>query len=363
MPAIELEKKESLINLTTAAKVDAQSVEIRQKAAYILNRNYEEYNEHTNSKKTFIGLKLNEVSYSSLSMGAGEQRVFKILETIYKAPDYSLIIIDEIDLTLHTEALNKLIDILTERSERKKLQIIFTSHREELVKRDDLNIRHILQTPTKTLCFNKTNPDCITRLTGRPTREIEIFVEDDLGEAISRKVTEELFIHRHCSIKRFGAATNSFSLAMAMNLKGEPTENIGVFLDGDVYRTHEEKIAGIRSVYSGNEADADQRRLNAISCIYQFDLPGGMQPEAYINSSIRKLNDKSEIVNVALGINGVRDKHEYVQRILEILGYQKDHGLSKVIDKLSETPEWITYTQPLRDWLRLKIAALHIVPN
>ena len=46
-------------------------------------------------------------------MGAGEQRVIKILQTAYSAYQYSLILIDEIDLLLHVDAFRKLIQTLS----------------------------------------------------------------------------------------------------------------------------------------------------------------------------------------------------------------------------------------------------------
>ncbi|CAH0174247.1 hypothetical protein SRABI27_01096 [Pedobacter sp. Bi27] len=361
VPAIELERREALINLTTAALNDAISMEIRTQAGYILSRNYAEYNQHANANKRYIGLKHNNISYSSLSMGAGEQRVFKILETVFRAPAYSMVIIDEIDLTLHTDALNRLIDVLNTRANNKNLQIIFTSHREELTKREDINIRHIFQTGTNTLCFNATNPDCISRLTGVQQRPIEIFVEDDMAEAITRKVAEELGIVRHCSIKRFGAAINAFPLAMGMNLKEtENMDNISIFLDGDVYVTDAEKEARMAAIYSGTEADAVAKRIAALSCVRQFALPNGQSPEAFINNAIREIDDNSEIVNAALGINAPLNKHDYVSKIVEVLGYPKPLGLSNVVNKLSTSPYWAAYSLPIRQWLQQRISVLHL---
>ncbi|MCX2450064.1 AAA family ATPase [Pedobacter sp. PLR] len=360
VPAIELERRESIISLTTALLNDALSILIRDRAGYIMNRDYQEYNQHTTTNKQYIGLRHNNISYSSLSMGAGEQRIFKILDTIFRAQPYSLIIIDEIDLTLHTDALNRLIDVLKTRATEKNLQIVFTSHREELAKRIDINIRHIFQTGTNTLCFNATNPDCISRLTGIQQRPIDLFVEDDLAEAITRKVVEELRIVRHCSIKRIGAAVNSFPLAMGMHLKGENIDNISVFIDGDIYTTHAEKITQMAKVYSGTEPTAVQRRNEAISCIRQFDLPEGTAPETFINNSIRALNDGSEIVDAAIAINAVLDKHHYVSTIVERLGYPKQLGLAKVVETFSGTAEWTNYTLPLRTWLESRIIALNM---
>jgi ABC-type lipoprotein export system ATPase subunit len=363
VPEIELEKSESLIRLTTANLTDALSTTIRQNAEIVLNRQYSEYNSHNYNarNKKFIGVRHNNISYSSLSMGAGEQRTFKILDTVFRAENYSLIIIDEIDLTLHTEALNRLIEIIVARASAKNLQIVFTSHREEITQRMDINIRHIHQIGTHTICFNETNPDCISRLTGNQIRPLEIFVEDDLAEVTVQKVIEELQIRRHCSIKRYGAIDNSFSLATGMFLKGENLANILILLDGDNYRTGPERMTQMKKYFSGTEATAIQNRETALACIKQLVLHAGIPPEVFINTAIRQLADNTEVTNAALSINAATDKHDFVNRIVTTLGYQdKTQGLIKVIDKLATTTEWTTYTQELRDWLNERITTLSL---
>ncbi|WP_244596219.1 AAA family ATPase [Escherichia coli] len=77
-----------------------------------------------------IGVESEGLAYSSLSMNTGEQKIFLILETILKADKNALILIDELDLLLHDEALKKLIDVISTHAEDKNKQIIFTTHRE-----------------------------------------------------------------------------------------------------------------------------------------------------------------------------------------------------------------------------------------
>ena len=45
-----------------------------------------------------------------------------------RAPNSGLILIDEIDLLLHQDALFRLLEKLNERAQEKNLQIIFTTH-------------------------------------------------------------------------------------------------------------------------------------------------------------------------------------------------------------------------------------------
>lgn len=77
-----------------------------------------------------IGVESEGLAYSSLSMSAGEQKIFLILETILKEDKNALILIDELDLLLHDEALKKLIAVISTHAEDKNKQIIFTTHRE-----------------------------------------------------------------------------------------------------------------------------------------------------------------------------------------------------------------------------------------
>jgi len=147
---------------------------------------------------------------------------------------------------------------------------------------------------------------------------------------------------------------------MGIYLKEEPLDNIGIFLDGDVYTTQPEKEERMRVIFSGNEEVIVHRRQAALSSIRQFNLPLGTSPETYINNSIREINDGSEIVEAARGINEVRDKHDYVDQIVHALGYPNQQGLAKVVDTLSVTPDWQPYTQPLRDWLVARTAALNL---
>ena len=95
-------------------------------------------------------------------MSAGEQKVFHILNIVFNAPKYSLVLIDELDLLLHDKAMTSLVKVIHERATSQNLQIIFTTHRESIVSLSKIvNIRHLFTTSLKTLCFNETKPDAI----------------------------------------------------------------------------------------------------------------------------------------------------------------------------------------------------------
>lgn len=84
--------------------------EILTAASQIMNIPYTGYTLGRCGNKSYRQVQTNELRYYSLTMGAGEQRLFAILEHLYRMPAYSLLLIDELDLTLHTSAVQRLID-------------------------------------------------------------------------------------------------------------------------------------------------------------------------------------------------------------------------------------------------------------
>ncbi|NJK48538.1 ATP-binding protein [Candidatus Gracilibacteria bacterium] len=297
-------------------------------------------------------------------MSAGEQKVFLLLETIFKADEYSLILIDEIDLLLHNIALENLIKIISERAKKKNLQIVFTTDRESLIELSDfLNIRHIvnkidkINQTEKTFCFNETKPDAIHRLTGKQEREIEIFVEDDLAVAIIEKIASDLKIKKYVDIKKFGAASNCFTTIAGLLISGENCQNKLFFLDGDVHNTDEEKQKQIKKKLTGNGQQIEDLQNQAFQQITQFNLPEKTKPEEYLHKLLVQINNlESEIIEVAHSINTVDNSHKYISDIINRLNYDKSVGPTKIIDIISTLPEWQNYVSDILNWLKKRVS-------
>ena len=361
VPLIEAEKRNVKINYSTKNVSEDIFTKILEKASYCLNQTYTAYNIHDSGKgKKFIGVEANGIRYSALSMSAGEQKIFLLLEKVFRAAKNSLILIDELDLLLHDLAMKNLITIISERAIERNLQVIFTTHRESVIEMSDLiNIRHIVSTSKKTLCFDETRPDAINRLTGNQAKLIEVFVEDDLAVAIVKKVASQLGISRHVSIQRFGSAINCFTVLAGLRLRGESCENSMFVLDGDIYKTQEEHKERLNNVLTGNNEYAKSLRESSLAKIKCLNLPGNTKPEKYIHSIIIGLedtgdNERNEIIEIAKQIIAVDNSHNFVDDVITRLGLSRDVGLSKIIDLISSTQEWTNYVSHINDWLTLK---------
>ena len=286
VPMIESEKRQARINYATKNITEAVILKILDKASYVLDRRYTSFNLHNaQGRKEFIGVGVEGIQYSALSMSAGEQKVFYVLEKVFRVPNYSLILFDELDLLLHEKALRRLVEVLKERADSKNLQIVFTTHRESLVEFEgNINIRHLFTGPQQSYCFEGTKPDAINRLTGDQPKPIELFVEDHLAIAIVRIVLGQLKANKFVVVSRFGAATNCFTLAGGILLRGGDSKNLAFVLDGDIYCSDNEIETQVKRAITGHGDKMDALRQTAQSLILKFGLPDGQQPERYIHS-------------------------------------------------------------------------------
>jgi AAA15 family ATPase/GTPase len=360
VPKIEEEKRHSFIRYSTTTLDDDTSRLIKDKAGYVMNRDYYSYNLHSDSRGNYIGVEYNEERYSSLSMSAGEQRVFKILSEVFNAPKNALILIDEIDLLLHVLALKKFIKVLFQRAEEKNLQIIFTTHSIDILNESAIvNIRHLYNTPEKTICLTDTKPDTIYRITGQSSRPIELFVEDDLAQTIVNQIIESMNLSKYVNVSRYGAAQNCFTTAAGMMLSNKLTRDSLFILDGDRYSTTKEKNERIKNVLTGTSHESQQMRENILNHIVQFNIPEGYAPEAYIHTLINELKINNEIVDTAKEIQNVENTHKYVDEIIERIGYKnKEVGLSKIIDIVSMHESWEDFISPIKSWLITRVNQL-----
>ena len=362
VPVIETETQHSRIRFNTTILTDQISNRVRDIAGIVMNKTYTAYNTHrVNARKNYVGVTTDGVNYSSLTMGAGEQRIFYILSEIISAPNYGLIIIDEIDLLLHQDALHKLLREINTIAVNKNLQIIFTTHAQSILNLDYIGFRHLYQTPIKTLCFNQTKPDALHRLTGTQVRPLEIFVEDDLAHSLIKKVCAEEGLSKYVSINKFGAAINCFTSVCGAILNNlENFDNMLFVLDGDEYSTEPQKREKIGRVLTGTAEADDVRRQSAYEKITQLIIPDGQSPEEYFHTLICDLDDAIlnpeylEIVTVARQIQNPGNNHYFLNDIITRMDWNQIVGLTKLVDILSLSASWNNIKINVKSWLDAK---------
>ncbi|MBK7811298.1 MAG: AAA family ATPase [Saprospiraceae bacterium] len=362
VPAIESETQVTRIQFNTTPLNDALSLQILNLGGRVMNRNYTDMSNHTTaSSKRYLGLSFDGIDYSSLNMGAGEQRILLILSQILNTPNYGLILIDEIDLLLHEDALKRLLEVLKEIALEKHLQIIFTTHNHNILKVNDIEYRHIQQTAAKTICHIDSNPEALYRLTGVQIKPYELFVEDDLTKFISKQVAHNMGLGRETEVRKFGPAINCFTAACGALLnETDNFENMSFILDGDVYRTEDEKRIQINRVLTGNVANFDTKRTTALSKITQLNIPENITPERYYRNLIVALpNDtlnakQLELKQILEDIVNPPNDHDFISILVDRIGLEEGEVLTLLTDMLALTDDWDIIIVNIRDWFNQK---------
>lgn len=357
VPDIESDSTKSFVSLTVNEQHDDTSEKILRACKYILNISYTQLAICKNpAGKEYLGVMREDIGrYTSLSMGAGEQRIFKIISQVYRCPKYSLVLIDEIDLLLHENALKRLIQKLSEISSNKNLQIIFTTHAMLMNNLTEyLKIRYLVQTPHTTLVQTAITTDSILQLTGATIRPVHVYVEDKLSESIINQLCAELNCKRYVQVFRFGPAINAFTVIAGKVLNNELDDKTIAILDGDVYVTSEEKAERIGEVITG-QAYASKRE-SALKAILQYQLPAHQKPEMFIREAILALSDdilpEENEIRLALNEIGiVDDDHRYIDDAIERLDLDYQVGLAKFVHFFSKTEQWDEFIFLVRGWI------------
>lgn len=270
-------------------------------------------------------------------LSAGEQRVLKLLDIIYNAPDGSLILIDEIELTLHKLALHRLLDVLVSMTGKRGLQVIFTSHNQSLMCRKDINIRSLYKISERIKCDYGYSRDCIALLEGVDVQPyVTILVEDLMSQAIVTELLRQKGKLRSTAIILFGGYKNAFRLASSLYLAQKLSDKILFVLDGDVCKTKVEKEVELQLaqiIPNLTQEMKDQILLH----FTEYVLPEGAKIEPMLYNLIKKeSNTDDPVVEAAKKVipltketvpTKIKDverflDHYMIPEMIEILGYQ-----------------------------------------
>lgn len=176
----------------------------------------------------------NGQAYSGFHQGSGEITVAELMRA--ELPKYGLILIDEIESSLHPRAQRRLMRDLAERCRESELQIIITTHSPYILEELPLEARmHILESGNSKNIVPGVSPQfAMTKMDDEQHPECDLYVEDLaakalLEEILAAKGTE---VYQRCSVVPFGAASVGQALGIMVDQKRFPRPTC-VFLDGD----------------------------------------------------------------------------------------------------------------------------------
>jgi len=353
VPLVEKETQSSMIYFVESIKSGPNFKKVIDCMSEIFNRNYSELYELNRFGRIHTGVSCNGLKYSELTMGAGEQRIFKLLDKIISGPKYALYLVDEIDLLMHQFALSKLIDQLNIILQEKKQQLVFTSHNQYLARRtNDIKIIHLLNTSDKTMILKDTNIEAIYRLSGynKDLRKYELYVEDYISARIVESLLIENGIKKHCDIIKFGPAINAFTIAAGTIIKDRNIKNKYFILDGDVLSSSQEIQDCIEKVLTGNVEPYNTYRNEVKENIVSYSTIEGKSPEAFLSDAIKSLNDDilDESGKMIKRVVFLRDKHKYITDLVDCLGVSYEQSVQYFIQNAKlNADKWNSFVEPI----------------
>jgi len=136
-------------------------------------------------------LTVNGTTYSNFHQGAGEDSSADLIALLQQAPNHSLVIIDEVEASLHPRAQRRLITELIDLARRKRLQFILSTHSPFVLERLPDLARVYLQTGpdgTRNVLYGISHEYALTMMDDEQHPDLVVYAEDDragyLGAAL-----------------------------------------------------------------------------------------------------------------------------------------------------------------------------------
>ena len=233
-------------------------------------------------------------TYSGYHSGAGQMTVADLLRV--DPEKYSLLLIDEIETSLHPRAQRRLIRDLAELCRERDMQIIVSTHSPYILAELPLEARvYLMQGQTGRHVMTGVSPEfAMTRIDEYPHPECELYVEDERSQTLLREiiVAHSKGLVERCSMIPFGMASVGRTLGLMVS-QGRFQRPSHVFLDGD--------------------------QSEAPGCSL---LPGGDAPERIIFGDLQrfawgKLRDRigrpyAEVADACIKSMALTDHHDWI---------------------------------------------------
>lgn len=250
---------------------------VKDAVGSILGKTYDNFRYVEYSKYSLPIVKVGETVYSGFNMGAGENALFEIFSTLYDCGDGALMVIDEVELGLHTEAQRKFIVKLKEACLELRAQVICTTHSKEIFDQLPNDARFFVETVNKkTRVSDSVSSDyAFSKMGGVPGKELDVFVEDDVAKSLLMAALSAEARTR-ITITVIGSANCLARQLAAVSLRGEERPTLAVF-DGDQRVRENDNITHARKSVENPDGNFDEWVRTRMTY-----LPGETWPEAWM---------------------------------------------------------------------------------
>lgn len=218
-----------------------------RKLSYVLGHQYNNArfvgtNVDTNREIGLLTKNYGEIS--QFHQGAGEDSILDLFRLLQNIPNQSLLVIDEVENSLHPQAQRRLVKYLLELSRVKKLQIILSTHSpfvlEELP--SIARIMLIQLAEKKDILYDVSSSFALSTIDDVPHPELYVFLEDDEAVTFFWEILKTDSDHYYEYSNKISArSVGSYSVVNTLHQLGTsnklPYKNLCI-VDGDVSKNN-----------------------------------------------------------------------------------------------------------------------------
>ncbi len=154
-----------------------------------------EHSFYDRNKGFAIRYKTDKISYSEAYAGSGETAIVKLVHDLTNVENYSLVLLDEPETSLHPLAQKKLINFILEQIKNKKLQVVISTHSPDIIEgmpEETIKIFYEKHDTGKiNIIENVSSENAFVYIGHTITDKKVIIVEDNLAKMIVEKVIEQ----------------------------------------------------------------------------------------------------------------------------------------------------------------------------
>lgn len=265
--------------------------QLKESISYVIGRNYTDIELKSHNIYQLFEAKRQGLTYTGFNMGAGENAVLGLLLEILKAGSGALIVVDEIELGLHTQAQIRLIEELKKLCNKYKCQIVCSTHSKEVLEQLPPEGRlFIRRSDDQTDIISRISPDyAFGKLSGSNSEEVSIFVEDEVAQAFLSNVLP-LSIRERVRILPIGS-DQAVLKHIAVHYR-EQDYSCLAFLDGDKRTQVDQAVKQIKTNLEDRINHSDEEFTELMKKRLKF-IPGDSWPEKELIQAALEAEDHS----------------------------------------------------------------------
>lgn len=174
-------------------------------------------------------------TFSGYHQGAGETAIVELLWK-YPIPKYSIVLIDEIETSLHPRVQRRLLRYIANLCRQNELQVVLTTHSPYILSELPANARvYIFESAGGKQVVTGVSPEfAMTKMDEDQHPEVDVYVEDPRAAGLLREiiVSRDRDLIARVQMVSFGAANVGRALGIMRVQNRFPRPTV-IFLDGD----------------------------------------------------------------------------------------------------------------------------------